>query len=338
MFVFINSFAQRNPDTLAYERLQYVQNLKNYIAKKAWKDFDNNRVTQVYFTDSSSYFFNADTRILQKVKQKTRPLKGIDMFKTQRIDENPFHMETAVEFTDSTALYFQKPVVMFSDFDTAKEKAGDLQSLQQWASMVVHELFHGYQLQHIPTLQYSNQVIHLRSSQLQKLYVEQKWFAESIQLENNLLISLLKVKSGKKLRKGLEQYLSLRDARQKKAESILNDFSIHENFYEKIEGSAKYVELALLEHYKYFPENTYLLTNDPAYKKNAYQNFNLEEEPWQYQTEGINYFYSTGYNLFRILDKLKVGYQTNFFNTHDTPYGILKAYLKSKTQLKKHSI
>ncbi|WP_294217967.1 hypothetical protein [uncultured Chryseobacterium sp.] len=227
---------------------------------------------------------------------------------------------------------------MFGDFKTAREKVSDLQSLQQWASMVVHELFHTYQLQHIPTLQYRNQVIHLRGSQLQKLYVEQKWFAESIQLENNLLIALLKIKSGKEVRKGLEQYLSLRDARQKKAESILNDFSIHENFYEKIEGSAKYVELALLENYKYFPENTYLLRNDPACKKNAYQNFKLDKEPWQYQTEGINYFYSTGYHLFRILDKLKVDYQSNLFNTHDTPYAILKAYLKYKNKFKKHPI
>ncbi|MDQ1096652.1 MULTISPECIES: hypothetical protein [Chryseobacterium] len=307
--LFINSFAQKHGDTLAYERLQYVQDLKNAIAGKVWKDFENDRVTQVYFTDSSSYFFNADTGILQKVTQKTSPLKRIDMFKTKRIDENPFHMETAVELTDSTALYFQKPIVMFSDFETARGKVSDLQSLQQWASMVVHELFHGYQLQHIPTLKYSNQVIHLRGSQLQKLFVEQKWFAESIQIENMLLISLLKVKSGKELRKGLKQYISLRDARQKRAESILDDFSINENFYEKIEGSAKYVELALLENYQYFPENKYLLRNDPAYKENAYQNFKLDEEPWQYQTESINYFYSTGYNLIRILDKVKADYQ-----------------------------
>lgn len=88
----MNSFAQKHRDTLACEQLQHVQDLKNGIAQKAWKDFDNNQAAQVYFTDSSSYFFNADTRILQKVTKKTSPLKGIDLFKTQRIDENPFHM------------------------------------------------------------------------------------------------------------------------------------------------------------------------------------------------------------------------------------------------------
>ncbi len=92
MSFFMSSFAQKHRDTLACEQLQHVQDLKNGIAQKAWKDFDNNQAAQVYFTDSSSYFFNADTRILQKVTKKTSPLKGIDLFKTQRIDENPFHM------------------------------------------------------------------------------------------------------------------------------------------------------------------------------------------------------------------------------------------------------
>ncbi|GEJ45949.1 hypothetical protein [Chryseobacterium sp. ON_d1] len=330
LFFFTNSFAQSYSDSLAYERLKYVQDVKNFIAQRVWKDFENNRVTQIYFTESYSYFFTADPKVLEKVKQKTTPLKGIDMIKSERIDKNPFHMETAAEFTDSTALYYQKPIVIFSDFETAKEYVSDLQNLQKWASMVVHELFHGYQLQHTATVKYSNQIIHLRGSQLQKIYLEQKWFAESIKAENNLLINLLKVKSKKELQKGLVQYISLREARQKKAESILEGFSINENFYEKIEGSAKYVELALLENYRYFPENEFILTNDSAYKKNAYQNFKLDEEPWQYQTEGINYFYSTGYNLIRILDKLKVDYKSNFFNTNTTPYGILKAHLKIK--------
>ncbi|MCJ8155717.1 hypothetical protein MKJ01_18335 [Chryseobacterium sp. SSA4.19] len=328
LLFFTKSFAQEHGDTLVHERLKYVQDLKNFIAKKVWNDFENNQVTQLYFTESSSYFFSADPKILERIKQKTIPLKGIDMMKTKRIDENPFHMETAAEFTDSTALYYQKPIVMFSDFETAKEYVSDLQSLQKWASMVIHELFHGYQLQHTPTAKYSNQIIHLRGSQLQKLYLEQKWFAESIKAENKLLISLMKIKSKKELRKGLAQYISLREARQKKAETILDNFSINENFYEKIEGSSKYVELALLENYKFFPENEFLLKNDSAYKKNSYQNFKLDEEPWQYQTEGINYFYSTGYNLLRILDKLKLEYKSDFFNTNTTPYGILKACLR----------
>jgi hypothetical protein len=52
---------------------------------------------------------------------------------------------------------------------------------------------------------------------------------------------------------------------------------------------------------------------DPSYK--AYQifkNYKIENDPWLY-TPGKRYFYATGFNIVRLLDKLHIPYKSNLF-------------------------
>lgn len=56
------------------------------------------------------------------------------------------------------------------------------------------------------------------------------------------------------------------------------------------------------------------MKSDTLYGSYAYfDNFNLEEAQWLYKI-GRNYFYVTGFNIVRLLDKLKIEYKSRLFN------------------------
>ena len=318
-------------EELINQRIFWLKALKEFAAKKVWKDFKGRRISLVYFTDSLSYIADAKPRMLKKLDiDEQHRVSGSPLYRSKRIDQRNFHMETAVEAVDSAVFYYQNPVAMASSYEESKKTMEDISSLQQWASMIIHEYFHGYQFQHAHMLRYSNDSIVMRGSELQGLYRTHTWFSESVIRENGLLLAALKANYKKERDSVLLKFIELREDRRNRTDSLLKSrFSSQEDFYEKTEGSAKYVELSLLEHLKQFPANTYLSKQDTAYKARAYQEFKLSDQPWLYDTSSANYFYSTGYNLLKVLDRLGIPFKKNFFDSSTNAYSLLKRYYQS---------
>lgn len=322
-------------ETVIVERIKWIYKVKEFAARKTWPDFANQdkQVGLAYFTDSCSYIVDP-AGILQK-RIKTVPFyknDSITILRTKtRIDDRPFHMETMMETKDRSAIFFNHPVMCCSDYEGTVKNLPQVSSLQEWASMIVHEYFHGFQLVHRATASYGDDSVQLRGSQLDGFYKADARFRSSADQENELLLSCLQTGDRKKTDSLLKQFKRLRETRRALLEDqFKNNFAAQENFYEKLEGTAKYVEIGLIRSFKQFPVDQRLLKIDTAYKAAAYRNFDLTKEKWMYETGGsMHYFYATGFNLLRVLDKLRIPYKKNFFDDNKaTPYTLLENYIK----------
>lgn len=333
-----NSQQYTRSEKIMIARITWLYKVKEFAANQSWPQFAGrtNEIALAYFTDSSSYCIDPGTVLQERVPATIfYRTAGRTILKTRmRIDSIPFHMETAMETADSTVLYFKYPVMMCSSFESTKKQIPDLSNLQEWASMVVHEYFHGFQFRHPVFMAYVNDAVKLRGSQVQAFYDQYAWFKKSVDQENNLLLDCLEMKDQKAVDRTLALFCSLREKRRQRLEdSLHNGFAQQEDFYEKLEGSAKYVDLNLIAAYKNFPPDKQLQQTDSAYQQDAYQHFDLKQEKWMYSPGFISYFYATGCNLLRVLDKLNVSYKNDFFDHNDkTPYGLIRTYLHHKKQ------
>jgi hypothetical protein len=315
-------------------RLNWLYKVKEFAATLSWPEFSGskNEVALAYFTDTSSYISDPGFVLQQRIATKPFYAKGKRSIlkTTKRIDDRPFHMETAMDTKDSNLLYFNYPVMMCSSYESTLAQMPDLGSLQEWAAMVVHEYFHGFQFRNPQLTTYGDSAVNLRGSQIQSFYNQIEWFKTSVDQENQLLLDCLTLADNKRIKTTLKIFCALRENRIRRLEDSLHiNLAPQEAFYEKLEGSAKYVELNLIAGFKNFPVDRDLQLLDIAYKTEAYQHFDINTEKWMYTPGSISYFYATGYNLLRVLDHLKVDYKKNFFkNNNRTPYRLLKTYLE----------
>ncbi len=115
-------------------------------------------------------------------------------------------------------------------------------------------------------------------------------------------------------------YLRLfQDKRKEKRDLCLQklkyDIRKYEGYYEKLEGSARYVEYQLMNSFRALPPDKALQKSDTFYTSNKqFSNFQLEKNTWLYETsQSANYTYATGFNMARLLDKMKRPYKEQLF-------------------------
>lgn len=82
-----------------------------------------------------------------------------------------------------------------------------------------------------------------------------------------------------------------------------------------MEGTARYLEYKLCSIFATRRPDEKLLRSDTSFKSfNKFRNYKLQSDPWLYKTEKTSYFYATGFNMARLLDKLGVEYKSKLFN------------------------
>lgn len=321
-------------EKIIIERVKWLYQLKQVIGKGYWPGYNTkkNDVVLAYFTNTATYIVNPDNDLRKRLKLSiVYTNKAISIYQNhKRVDEKEFHMETAFDDTDSTMPFYKVPVMMCSDFETTTKFVEDVNSIQKWASMVMHEYFHGFQFKHKSFLRYANDSISISGTKLQSFYDLHKWFKDGVDKENALLLSCLSSTDRTQIKTSLKQLIALRKERRAMFKDSLHfDISHQEDFFEKTEGSARYMEWQLLKSFYLIPVNQNLKKIDTAYKENTYKKFTLESEPWLYQTNSIRYFYATGFNYLRLLDKLKIKYKTHFFDDNTlTPYALISKFVQ----------
>ena len=81
-----------------------------------------------------------------------------------------------------------------------------------------------------------------------------------------------------------------------------------------MEGTARYVEFSLYNKFSTSQPDYKLSKSDTSFKSfKKFRNYKIENDKWLYLTEKTNYFYAVGFNLARLLDKLKLEYKTKLF-------------------------
>lgn len=329
LLIFSSLHSQDNKqERIIIERIKWLYQLKKQ-GKSYWPEFNSNHheVVLGYFTKSTTYLVNPNNTLKGRLKLTSIYRdRMVDIYRSpKRIDSKEFHMETAYEDTDSTLLYYKNPVIMCSDYETTRKFVDDVNSLQKWASMVLHEYFHGFQFKHPGFLRYANDSINISGTKLQSYYDSYNWYRDGVDQENALLLTCLSSGAESNVMSTLKHVFALREKRRSVFRDSLHfDISKQEDFYEKMEGSARYLEWQMLKSFDKVPVSQTLKRIDKAYKAGTYKNFHLEREPWMYQANSVRYFYATGFNLLRLLDKFDIEYKENFFNDNlSTSYNLL---------------
>lgn len=329
-----NKPENHDKEKIISERIEYVYNLRDLINDSIWNgvsdiDFD---LPLIYYTDSACYIANPTEKITTLFQANLIfENENLKIYKSHLIDEFPFHMETSIEFgNDTTSYNFQSPVMNCSSVEITKQTIPDVISTELWSTMVLHEYFHGFQFKHLRYQAHIKSAItNFSQDSLKNIYKSNDWFQESVDKENKLLLKALSSNNSEEIIQLIDSILITRNKRRNETMTKLNiDISKIENIYETMEGSARYVEFSLYKLFANGSMNNDDIKSDTLFKNYGYfKSFELENEEWLYLTEKTTYYYATGFNTIRLLDKLNIEYKTRLFKEEKlTLENILEEY------------
>ncbi len=327
----------QNTNKVIFDRIEFVFNLKQTIDNKIWASFNEKKydVPLVYFTDSSSYAANPTERFLSTFKSKlVYTSKRIKIYKTNNIiDGLPFHMFTGMSTGTPTKKYdYHSPFMKCSSFEIAKRAVPEILSTEEWVTWISHEYFHGFQYKHTSYLNYLEKSIStVNRDSLQSIYKRNAFYKLGIDKENNLLLQAINETNIQKMNIAIDSFFLLRQSRRMLAKEKMGyEIEKYEKTYETMEGTARYVEYSLYKEFENKQPDNNLIKSDSSFKSfNQFKNFKLDTQQWLYITEKSGqYFYASGFNIARLLDKLQVEYKLKLFNKGGLSLEeILKAHL-----------
>ena len=283
------------------ERLQYVYALKVIINDSVWRGFADKQydVPLLYYGDTCCYIVNPTEKFLAKYPSVlVCSSNDIQIYQTKKIDDKPFHMHSTFTTDEESNIDYYTPIVRCSSLEQTSRTIPDVTSVDAWATMVMHEYFHGFQFKNDGYLDIYEAITDaVLPDTLHALAASHDWYRESITRENDLLLKVIDTNDIEEAKAYIQLFFKLRDERRERVKKELGiDIVALEQLYETMEGSARYIEYCL---YRYFG------------------NFNLSDAKWLY-TVGRNYYYATGFNLLRISDKFEIDYKYGIFKDVST--------------------
>jgi hypothetical protein len=310
-----NSTAQED---VIFKRIEYIYDLKS-LTNQVWPGFNSSEydLPLVYYTDSICYVSNpTDQFILLFKPELVFKTQRFSIYKSTLIDSIPFHMETSITLGDSTSDYnYGEPYMNCSSPEITNIYVPDVHSTEMWSTMVMHEYFHGFQFKHDRFLEFYEMSVNVSADTLKMLYRNNSWYQESVDKENNLLLTALQSESPSEIHQSIDQFFKLREKRFKQLnDSLRSDIKTIEKNYETMEGTARYIEYNLYKEFGNLDAHINLKKSDTLFRSYEYFNdYNMTNDKWLYMS-GPNYFYAIGFNILRLLDKMGVDYKSRLFN------------------------
>ena len=304
-----------------FDRIEFIFNLKQEIENDVWKTFTEKQfdVPLIYFTDTTSFIANPTEKFLATFKSKLAfENNQIKIYKTnERVDSLPFHMETGMTLGSPTGAYnYHSPFMKCSSYEEVFKTIPMVLSTEEWVTMVMHEYFHGFQYKHKPYMDYyEKNIVQIQPDSLNSIYKNNSWFKESIDRENQLLLNAIEETDIAKTEKLIETFFEIRNNRREETKQKLQfDITNFEKCYETMEGTARYVEFSLYNKFSTLQPDGKLIESDTSFKSfKKFIDYKIENNKWLYLTEKTTYFYAVGFNMARLLDKLKIEYKTKLF-------------------------
>jgi hypothetical protein len=325
--------SQKEKTNLTCERLDYLVKTKQNVAKHYWGDFNRETLfgPMLYYTKNGLYTINANDKLKKKINiiPYTCNNSDIAIGFSQKIDTTNLYMYVSYDHSDTMALEYKNTLGMFSDVELIEKFIPDVKDTEEWASMVIHEMFHQYQrkFKKFRKRQLSSQSEFKRDT-LNYFYKNQDWFNKSIKLENETLLKIIEESNKDSIKSYISKYLK---DKNKRISMIKNEFGIDiselEGSLSKSEGTGRYIEYCAKLHFKNSNNNQALLEIDNKYVANRFKEYNLEQDNWMYNLGG-GYYYSIGFNLTRVLEKLEIDYQKTIFKENISFDFYLNEYIK----------
>ncbi len=315
---------QDNNQQIVIHRIQYVYYLKSLIDIDIWKDFSDKKydVPLIYYTDSNNFVINPTMKFINFYKPElVFESNEIKIYKTSLLDSIPFHMSASILFGDTTSDYnYKSPYMKCSSFEITKNIIPDVNSTEEWMTMLIHEYFHGFQYKHQVYLDFFEQeVVHIPADSLKRIYKSNQWFKDYVDKENDFLLTAIASNNAKEVSKCIDTFFQLRDERRLLTIQRLGfDIKTIEETYETMEGTARYVEYSLYGKFAVMEADDNLSKSDTSYHSySKFRNYNIENDQWLFQTRKTTYFYATGYNMARLLDKIGIDYKSRLFKERE---------------------
>jgi hypothetical protein len=341
-----NEFVEPNAkEKLMIERINYLNSLRKFAGNLFWEDFGKNDFigTIVYFTDSNAYFINPEPSVLEKVSKYKKLENEYDYSVLKLVtpyDQPTYIIETVFETEDGNRknINYMLPILFCSSPEITAALQPEIIATQEWATSAFHELYHQYQFKETAIYNYLNSFIKqnrmFTKDSMQSIY-ENNWsYKDSLIKENDLLLKAINASSVAEEKKYFTEFLKTRNKRRtefyKQKKITIGPI---EEIWEKLEGTALYIDAVLKENFSNLIENKYLLENDKSFRKeNIYQNYKLDTATdYTSINDAKHYFGATGINLVRLLEKNNVDYKTNFFKYASMPLSTqLKYFYKIK--------
>lgn len=323
-------------DKVIIDRLCYVYNIKSVVNNKIWKGFDDNKydVPLIYYGDSSCYVVNPTEKFMNQYNPEfIFGDAAIKIYKTPLLDSIPFHMHVSVSFENEANFDFRSPFMRCSNTEATTKIVPDVPSTEVWTTMIMHEYFHGFQFKHSGYLDYF-EGIEMTQDTLKSLYLQNSWFKESIDRENDMLLSAIASEDIAQIQLFVNSFFELREQRRVITKRKLNvDIKAIEQLFETMEGTARYVEFNLYDIFSTRQPNIEMAKSDTLYQSYSYfKEFSFEEAQWLYKTGSTTYYYAIGFNTLQLLDQLKIDYQSKLFLNSISLEDILRTALCSTTK------
>jgi hypothetical protein len=236
--------------------------------------------------------------------------------KIRNVDARPFVMENRMSFSDRVSPFYYNPVMMCSSVEIMLENIPDFTTTEEWFQLVLHEYFHSFQFRNKALISYLADTIKFSADTLTYFYLNDSLFKNSLYEENRLLLAAINTNSqdstGYYYKKFIEERALRRTYFRLKYEY---DISTYENFWEKIEGTARYVEYYCGDIFYQYSKSKIKIT-DPLFKNfSAFNKKNFSEgKQFKAREEMMAYyFYVTGFNLCRLMDKMQIEYKSVLF-------------------------
>lgn len=280
------SAPQPEGEALIVHRIRLVRELRDEAGRR-WPALLRPQcdVPMLYYTDSVCYAVNP-TRALRD-RLACRPMheeEGLSIYKCARVDSLPFHMHTCLTFDDSTRFDYRSPVLLCSSPETTAQFVAGTDSDEAWALMALHEYTHGFQLMHPEFVrEFEQHCLDFPQGPFRRHYQGTDWLRRLIDRENEALRAALAAGDTARRDSCLRLYLDTRAERRERMLRYNDPRMVEaERLYELMEGTARYVEATT------------------GLRLGVY----TEQDTWLDDPVRTTYFYTTGYNLMRVLELL----------------------------------
>ena len=199
------------------ERLQYVYALKAVINDSVWSGFADKQydVPLLYYGDTCCYVVNPTEKFLAMYPSVlVHSGNDIQIYLTEKVDDKPFHMH--VTFTDDESdIDYRTPFMRCSSLELTGKAVPDVASVNEWATMVMHEYFHGFQFKHDGYLDIYEAITDaLLPDTLTALAARHDWYGESIARENDFLLKAIDANDIEASRAYIQSFFKLRNERR----------------------------------------------------------------------------------------------------------------------------
>jgi hypothetical protein len=323
------------PDSLSARRISFVLQLKKSVAEIAWPAFGEKGTegTLIYFDRNHSEVFFPNARVIQTLEDYNK--YSDDYILTTRTDSLPHHMENMLSFDekDSARFFYQTPVEQYSSVEEIGNFINSVESTEMWSTMVIHEMFHHFQLNNENYKDYARTAISnldFNPMHMNQLCLEDQNFLNMIQKENDILMKAISEVDPAARDSLIASYLDKRESRIEKYSQKYPELKPVENFYIIQEGSARYIEYQSMLLFSQYASKAdpIVIADDPKFSSySEFKEIDLNSEAFNYliYPAPSDYHYVIGFNIMRLLDELKIEYKKDLL---DNPEKGLHQYLE----------